>query len=83
MKNTVPPIGAEIRFHLEDLTLSRDQRTYVCRIKYDQALHCWLISPERGLLVFLNDKPEPQDNYLRITKIQPTGQGVYADPVAR
>lgn len=84
MKNSIPPIGTEIRFHPEDTTASRDGRTAFCRIKFDESLQSWVIVPQevpRGLMVFLNEIPDTTHKFLRITKIQPTGKGVYADPV--
>jgi hypothetical protein len=84
MKNTIPPIGTEILCSAQDITISRDGRTPVCRIKFDEHDQTWAMVPTevtRGLLVFLTRPFLKQHNRIRITMIQPTGRGAYADPV--
>jgi hypothetical protein len=79
----LPPIGTEIAFEPTDVTMSKDQRTHVCRVRYDEKSDEWKSVPAnnpRGMIVFLNDAPSGA-THLRISKIQPTGKGAYADPV--
>lgn len=85
MKNTIPPVGTEVVFGRGDTVVSRDG-THVCRIHYDTSVATWIIVPpsvNRGLLVFLSETPDwTVHTRFRITSIQPTGKGVYAEPVS-
>jgi hypothetical protein len=82
MRNSIPEVGANIaigpHFHP-----SRGRATPVCRIKYDGRQ--WVMVPWgpgiSGMLVFMNAWPEDKHTHIRITSIQPTGKGAYADPV--
>lgn len=83
-KYTIPGVGTKIPFIPTDAVLSRDNRTYICRIQYDEHLDSWLtLKPEqqRGLLVFLNDAPDAWTTHIQISAIQPSGKAAWADPV--
>lgn len=90
MLNSVPAVGTQIPIVEGSLVLSRDQRTQVCRIKYLQDSGNWVMVPARtnrqgslinhGLLVFLNSPATESTTHIRITAIQPTGKGAYANP---
>jgi hypothetical protein len=90
MQNSVPAVGTEIPIVEGSLVLSRDQRTQVCRIKYQKDSEDWVMVPARlnrhgslinhGLLVFLNSQATASNTHIRITAIQPTGKGAYASP---
>jgi hypothetical protein len=89
--NSIPAVGTEIPIEPKALVMSRDSRTQVCRIKYQVDSSRWAMVPARtdrrgilvnhGLLVFLNANASAQSTHIRITSIQKTGKGVYADPV--
>jgi len=91
LNNSVPAVGTSIPIEVRAIVLSRDQRTHVCRIKYLNEESCWTMVPAKlnrhgalinhGLLVFLNKQVSGSDTHIRITSIQPTGKGVYAEPV--
>lgn len=99
MINLVPPIGTEIRFKADQATLSKDERTYICRITYDDAAKDWIMAstydPKTdrwvpitklrriGLIVFLNDKPESSDTHIVVSKIKSSGKSVYADTLSK
>lgn len=81
-KYTIPGVGTKIPFAFDDAILSRDGRTYICRINCEQ--DGWvLVKPEthRGLLVFLNDAPDSWTTHIQISAIQPSGKAAWADPV--
>lgn len=89
--NSVPAVGTSIPIEDRSIVLSRDQRTHVCRIKYLTDEWRWVMVPAKtnrrgalinhGLLVFLNRQAAESDTHIVITSIQPTGKGVYAEPV--
>lgn len=91
----LPSVGTEVSFSVGDVARSADERTYMCRItevegnwviasRLDKRSMKWIpLNKQRriGLLVFLNDKPDPADTHIRISAIKPTGRAVWADPV--
>jgi hypothetical protein len=89
--NSVPAVGTSIPIEDRSIVLSRDQRTHVCRIKYLNEESRWIMVPARvnkrgalinhGLLVFLKKQAAESDTHIRITSIQPSGKGAYAEPV--
>jgi hypothetical protein len=89
--NAIPSVGTVIPIEERAVVLSRDQKTHVCRIKYKAETGTWSMVPARtnsqgalinhGLLVFLNSRLDKKATHIRITSIQPTGKGAYADPV--
>jgi hypothetical protein len=82
---TIPSVGTNIPFAEGDAVLSRDERTWICRVHCDDVYHQWeVVSPDarRGLLVFLNDAPDEQTTHIRISAIQSSGRAAYGDPVA-
>ena len=97
MKNLVPSIGTMVPIRAGDASLSKDDKTYMCRITFDEPSNSWVIASRfnattgrwqpatkhkrLGFIVFLNDKPDPTDTHVRISSIQPTGQGAYGDSV--
>jgi hypothetical protein len=97
MKNLVPSVGTMVPIQAGDAALSKDDKNWICRITFDDASDSWVIasrfnaSSKRwvpvtkhkrlGVLVFFNDKPQPDDTHVRISAIQPTGQGAYGDAV--
>jgi hypothetical protein len=81
---TIPSVGTKVPFAEGDAVLSRDGRTWICRIHYNEDLGNWEInlpSVRAGLLVFLNDAPDHQTSHIRITAIQSSGKAAYGDPV--
>jgi hypothetical protein len=81
---TIPGVGTKIPFSKDDAVLSRDLRTWICRISYDAKRTCWIMEkPEdkRGLLVFLNDSPDAWTTHIQISAIQPSGKTAWADVV--
>lgn len=96
-KNLVPSIGTTVRFCSRDVSLSKDQVTYVCRITFDEQLNDWVIASRFneangrwlpitklrriGMIVLLNDKPGSEDTHIKITAIQKTGKGAFGDPI--
>jgi len=85
MRYSIPGVGTNVPFpHISNAILSKDGHTWICRISYDEKEGAWLIvhpDERRGLRVFLNDKPGPNDNYIRVTAIQSSGKAAWADPV--
>ncbi len=83
MKNVIPEIGTDIPIEERQVTRSRD-KSYVCRIRFETGR--WKVTdPEtnRGLLVFLRPDPDfTVHSHIRITEIQRSGRGVYAQPIA-
>lgn len=83
MRNSIPEVGTLIPIVTDWISRSRDRETPMCRIKYE--VKQWVMVPwgplTRGMLIFLNTWPEPKHTHIRITAIQPTGKGAYADPV--
>jgi len=83
MKNIIPSVGTEIPIAEGDTVIGRD-RSHICRIRYEGG--AWTIVPpavDRGLLVFI--RPDPNfriHNRIRISEIQRSGRGVYAEPVS-
>lgn len=93
----LPAVGTLVAISPEDVGQSSDKCTYMCRIKYDTRECEWVIAsrldPQTmrwapvkeghrlGLLVFLNDKPDPHHNYIRISAIKRSGRAVWADPI--
>ena len=81
---TIPGVGTKVPFIKDDAVLSRDGRTWICRIQYDVQRACWLTrKPEDkcGLLVFLNDAPDAWTTHIQISAIQPSGKAAWADPI--
>jgi hypothetical protein len=97
MKNLVPPIGTMVPIRSGDASLSKDDKTYMCRITFDESTKTWIIASRfnqatgrwapttkhkrLGFIVFLNDKPDTDDTHVRISAIQPSGQGAYGDSI--
>lgn len=93
----LPELETLIPMRKEDVALSKDGRTYLSRITFDDASGQWVIAshfneernhwvsivPSRrlGIIVFLNDKPESTDTHIKITSIKRNGRGLWADPV--
>jgi hypothetical protein len=83
-KLTIPSVGTQIPFDTGLAALSRDNRTHICRISFDEHKQAWVLNkPEerRGFLVFLNDAPDAQTSHIRISAIQSSGKAAYADTV--
>jgi hypothetical protein len=83
MKYSIPGVGVYIPIQKTDAVLSKDGRTYICRIAYNETTRSWEANTaNRGLLVFLNDGPTDLTTHIRITAIQSSGKAAWADPVA-
>lgn len=97
MNLTIPQVGTLISFVSGDIARSADERTYMCRITYDEQKQEWVIASRLndqsgrwvatnkqrriGLMVFLNDKPDSTDTHIRVSAVKPTGRAVWADTV--
>jgi hypothetical protein len=91
----IPLVGTEIQFKPEQASLSKDERTHVVRVTYDEAGKRWVIastynlatdrwvpitkSRRIGLVVWLNDAPSKESTTLVISSIHRSGRAVYAD----
>jgi len=94
----LPTVGTLIPFVQADAARSADERTYMCRVTYLEQEERWVIASHLnvktgrwmpitntrriGLMVFLNDAPDPKDVYVRISAVKPTGRAVWGDPVS-
>lgn len=83
MKNTIPAIGVLVPIANKDwVVLDEASVKYkaVMRLVNDEWV---LVNPAqgKGMLVFLNDKPDPTDTHLKISAITSTGTACYANPV--
>ena len=89
--NSIPAVGTLIPIEGRAIVLSRDQRTHVCRIKYVEEENRWTMVPAKlnrrgalinhGLLIFLSAQISGLHTHIKITSIQPSGKGAYAEPV--
>lgn len=91
----IPRVGTQIDFTADQASLSKDERTYVVRVTYDEPAQKWVIastynaqtgrwhsitkSRRVGLVVWLNDKPEAANKSLTVSSIHRSGRAVYAD----
>jgi hypothetical protein len=84
-KYMIPPVGTLVAIQEGDTVVSADEHTHICRIVYSEKEQQWVSNPadvRRGFIVFLNDEPTMKTTHIRISAIQPTGKGAWADPVA-
>jgi hypothetical protein len=93
----LPTVGTLITFVSEDIARSADERTYMCRVTYSEQAERWVIasrlnmstgrwipltsSRRIGLMVFLNDKPEPNAVHIRVSAVKSTGRAVWGDAI--
>lgn len=93
-KIVIPAVDTEIPFTPADVHRPRKIEngavnigTPHIRITYDEPKQAWVaipVGPRRGgLIVFLNDEPTAEDNYVRITSVIGTGKGSYGDPIRK
>lgn len=94
---TIPLIDTLIPFVPEDIAVSSDGHTRMCRITYDDVKQTWVIASRLnaqtgrwvplnkqrriGLMAFLNDAPLSSDTHIRVSAIKKSGRAVWADPI--